>query len=371
MKLRYVGLDVHADSVVIAYADEGEQRAVDVGMVGGATSAVLKALKKLGAGAELRCCYEAGPCGYALKRALDERKIQCTVVAPSLIPQKAGDRVKTDRRDARKLAHLFRGKLLTEVHVPTPETEAVRDLSRAREAISQDKRRSVQRLNHYLLTKGLRFSGKKNTLRFLAWAKEQRGQLKQETERVVLGGLLVEAEHQREREKHADKQLAEVMGTWSLAPVAQALMALRGVQLVTAVAFVAEVGSFMRFAKASQFMSFLGMVPSESSSGGSQRRGGLTRTGNGHLRRLGVQSTWAYQRGAPSSAIRARRRNVSDEVRRIAAKADERLHSKLMRLLHRQLPKPKAIAAVGREFAGFVWAIGRHAELAGKEGQTN
>ncbi len=361
-KVRFVGLDVHKDSITIAVADQDGCAPQVVATVPHELRALLKQLKKLGASGQLRCCYEAGPTGFGLSRALAAAGIECIVVAPSLIPKQSGDRVKTDPRDAVKLARFLRSGDLTAVHIPDEQTEAMRDLERAREHAKRAERTARQVLSKFLLRHGCRYSGKTWSQRHLDWIRTQHFEL--EAQQRVLVSYLHAVEQANERVALLTRDISELVETWSLKPLVKALQALRGVQLVSAVTIAAELGEMNRFATAPQLMAYLGLVPSEHSSGGTKKRGGITRTGNQHVRKTLVESAWSYRHKASMSyEIRRRNEGVSAEVRDIAWKAQQRLHRRYQRLSARGKSKQQTVTALARELAGFIWAIGRQPVL--------
>jgi transposase len=361
-KVRFVGLDVHKDSITIAVADLDGSAPQVVATVPHELRAVLKQLKKAGPPAQLRCCYEAGPTGFGLFRALNEAGIECVVVAPSLIPKQAGDRVKTDSRDAVKLARFLRSGDLTAVHVPDEQTEAMHDLERAREFAKRAERIARHALSKFLLRHGCSYSGKSWSQRHLDWVRTVH--FESEAQQRVLVSYLHAVEQATERVAQLTRDIEEMVETWSLKPLVKALQALRGVRLVTAVTVAAELGEMSRFATAPQLMAYIGLVPSEHSSGGSVKRGGITRTGNQHVRKALVESAWSYRyRASMSYEIRRRNEGVSREVREIAWKAQQRLHRRYQRLVGRGKSKQQTVTALARELAGFIWAIGRQPVL--------
>ena len=359
--VRFVGLDVHKDSISVAVADQGLAPQV-VATVPHELRALLKLLKKLGANSQLRCCYEAGPTGFGLCRELCRVGIECIVVAPSLIPKQAGDRVKTDSRDALKLARFLRSGDLTSVHIPDEYTEAMRDLERAREDAKRAERVARNVLSKFLLRHGFRYAGKTWTASFFEWVRTLH--FEHEPQQRVLVSYLYAAEQATDRVTQLTQDISVMVESWSLKPLVKALQALRGIQLVSAVTVAAEIGTMDRFATASQLMAYLGLVPSEHSSGGTKKRGGITRTGNKHVRKTLVESAWSYRhRPSMSYAIRRRNEGVSTPVRDIAWKAQQRLHRRYQRLLGRGKSKQQTVTALARELAGFIWAIGRQPVL--------
>ena len=360
--VRYIGMDVHKDSITLAVAEEGRDAAREYCTVPNDWPQLLKALKRLGAVSKLRCCYEAGPTGYELYRKMKKAGIDCIVVAPSLVPVQAGNRVKTDRRDAVKLAHFLRSGDLTAVYVPDEATEALRDLERARDDAKCSERVARHQLSKFLLRNGRAWSQDGWSQKHLIWIRGQK--FEHEAQRRVLTDYLKAVEDATARVDALTNDLAELVETTALAPLVKALQAFRGIRLVTAVTIAAELGDLKRFATPRQLMAFLGLVPSEHSSGESQRRGRITRTGNTHVRRVLVEASWSYQfRPNMSKDIRRRNEGVASGVQRIAWKAQQRLHKRLFALRNKGKCTPKAITAVARELAGFVWAVGQEQEL--------
>jgi transposase len=361
LKVRYVGLDVHKDSIVIAVADSGDFPAQVIGRVEWSESRVLAELRKLGPLSSLKVCYEAGPTGYGLQRFLRAMKVDCVVVAPALIPRSAGDRLKTDRRDACKLAHFLRSGDLTPIWIPDEQTEALRDLERTRDDARLAERRIRQQLLKFLLRHGRRYSSERShwTKAHWEWIRSQK--FDQEAQQRVLADAIQTAEAAAARLARLDQDISECLVGWKLEPLVKNLQSLRGVKQVTAVGIAAEIGDFQRFARASKFMGFVGLVPRENSSGQTRRLGGLTKTGNRHVRRLLVEAAWHYV-GAPptiSARLAERREGLPEEVVAIADRCLRRLRRKAGLLQARRKTINKVIAALARELAGFVWAIAR------------
>jgi transposase len=355
--LIYVGLDVHKATIVIAMA-AGKQPGVVVRTIPNDWPTLLKVLDELGAAVRLRACYEAGPTGYGLARRLNESGVCCIVVAPSLIPVQRGNRVKTDRRDARKLAELLRAGLLTEVKIPAEETEAMRDLERGRDDAKNAERAVRHQLDKFLLRHGRIWSKTKWTRPHWSWIKQQA--FAAEASRRVLADHVRAVEEATARVERLEKDIEELVETWSLAPLVRALQALRGMRLLSAVVVAAELGDVARFAEARKVMAFLGQVPSEDSSGARRRQGRITRTGNGHVRRILTEAAWNYRfRPRVSRAIRKRRESLPREIVAIAEKAEQRLSRRYQHLVNRGKSSPKVVTAVARELTGFVWAIAR------------
>ncbi len=355
----YVGLDVHKDSIAVAYASQdGPAEPVHVGSIGTRQCDIDALVRKLQSkGARLVFVYEAGPCGYWLYRYLTRKGLTCFVVAPSLIPRKPGDRVKTDRRDAATLARLARSRDLTPVYVPEVADEAIRDLARAREDTRRDLNAARFRLKALLLRNDIRYTGRANWkpehLRWLA-----RLVFATPAQQIVFQEYVRTVTERTERLGRLEAQLLEQAKPWRFFPVIEALQALRGVQFTVAVITIAELGDLTRFDSPRQLMSYLGLTPSEYSSGDRRRQGGITKAGNGHARRALVEAAKAYRhRAKVSEQIRARQQNLPPAVCDIAWRAQVRLCGRY-RKLHARGKHPNTIAAaIARELAGFVWAI--------------
>ncbi len=363
---RFVGLDVHAETIAVAVAEGGRDGEVrSAGTIPNRPESIRKLIKKLGGPEALRVCYEAGPCGFVLYWQLVELGVHCEVVAPTLVPVKAGDRVKTDGRDALKLARCYRAGDLTAVWVPDADHEALRDLVRAREAAKKDQLRARHRLGKFLLRKGLRRPEGMSAwgTRHLVWLRSLRFERKPEQAAFI--DYLAEVEHAVARIERLEKAIDEAVAdaTKTVKALVEGLQAMRGIRKLTAVTIAVEVGPMSRFQRPRQLMGYSGIVPSEHSSGDKTWRGGITRSGNAHLRRVLVESAWAYRfRPAIAAPLRARQKGLSAEVREIAWKAQHRLHGRYCRLAGRGKPKPQVVAAVARELVGFVWAIGMQIE---------
>ena len=361
--LVYVGMDVHKDSITIAVARQRQEPAEIWKTIPNEGERLRKALKMLvKSGEALRVCYEAGPTGFGLCRRLREAKIDCLVVAPSLVPGKPGDRVKTDRRDARRLAHFLRSGDLTEVHVPAAAVEAIRDLERARDDAKCAERVARHQLSKFLLRHDRRWEGTTWTRTHLDWIRAQRFDFP--AQQRVLEDYLKTVEDLAERVGRLTAAMAELVQETALAPLVTALQAFRGISTVSAVTIAAEADDLQRFATASQFMSYVGLCPSEDSSGQRRRQGPITRCGNAHLRRILVEAAWHY-RHVPMMSKELRRRNqgVAAGVRRIAWETQKRLHKRLYHLLHANKSPQKAVVAIARELAGFVWSVGQEKTL--------
>ncbi|GMA65075.1 IS110 family transposase [Alicyclobacillus fastidiosus] len=358
---KVVGLDVSEDFIAVAIADVGSREAARYyGEVPNTPEAVRKLFSKLGNASEIEACYEAGPTGYELQRLLTQLGVRCIVVAPTLIPKRPGERIKTDRRDALRLAQLFRAGELTPVYVPTREDEGIRDLVRAREDAKEDQLRARHRLSKFLLRHDIKPKQKMTTwkTRYRAWLDTLKFENRYED--VTFREYLHAIDEVEQRIKRLETEIHHAAETSSHAPLIQALQSLRGVKETTAVTIVAEIGDFRRFVNPRQFMGYTGLVPSEHSSGSVKRKGRITKTGNTHLRRVLVESAWSYRyRPAVKGEIRKRQQGQPAEVQRISWKAQNRLHNKYTRLVSKGKPSNQAITAVARELAGFMWAIAR------------
>jgi transposase len=361
-KIRFLGLDVHADTIAASIAEpDGEVR--PLGIIPNRLESVRKIVAKLGPVKQLKACYEAGPTGYVLYWQLTALGVPCQVVAPSLVPVKAGDQVKTDRRDAAKLARSYRAGDLTPVWVPDAAHEALRDLGRAREDAKQDQHRARHRLSKFLLRHGRRppEDVKKSwTQKYLTWIKEQI-HFDQPALETTLLDYVHEVDHMAERIERLEKAIdvAIEKAPAEMRAVIEALQALRGVAKITAVSIVAEVGSLSRFEKPRQLMGYSGLVSSEFSSGNRIRRGGITKTGNAHLRRVLVEAAWAYQRRPwVGGALLKRQQGLDQEIKDLGWKAQWRLYHRYCKLTARGKNKNQTVTAVGRELLGFIGAIG-------------
>ena len=360
----YIGLDVHKDSITIAIAHQGRKPAEKWKVIPYDGVRLQKALKMLAKpGQVVKACYEAGPTGFGLHRRLRKAGIDCVVVAPSLVPGKPGDRVKTDRRDAQKLAHFLRSGDLTEVHVPEEAVEAIRDLERARDAAKRAERVARHQLEKFLLRHDRHWDGKAWTQKHRDWIRAQKFVFP--AQQRVLVDHLQAVEDLSHRVAELTAALEELVQDTALAPLVKALQAFRGVSLVSAVTIAAEAGGDLRrFATAGQFMSYVGLTPSEDSTGKRRRQGAITRCGNAHLRRILVEAAWHYRHlPAMSRELRRRNQGVAEGVRRIAWEAQKRLNHRLYHLLHAGKSSQKAVVALARELAGFIWSVAQQETL--------
>ena len=356
----FVGLDVHKESVAIAVAEPGRAAPRFLGTTGPAAAEIEKALRHLGAAPELQIVYEAGPCGYGLARQLCARGYRCEVIAPSLIPRKPGDRIKTDRRDALALAHFARGGNLTAVMIPQEADEAIRDLSRAREDAVRARLKARQQLKGMLLRHGRRYTGRSSWTaaheRFLSEVRWT-----QPAQDIAFTEYRAAVSEAQERVERLTAALREQLAEWRLQPVVGALMTLRGIELVAAITLVAELGDLRRFAHPKQLMAFLGLVPSECSTGETRVLGSITKAGNSHARRALVEAAWSYRFPARiPRPLQVRSEAQPRALREIAWRAQLRLCQRYRRLRARGLHHNKICIAIARELVGFIWDLARH-----------
>jgi transposase len=357
--IKYVGMDVHKDTIVIAMANEGRDKEVrQYGTIPHTMDAVNKFIRKqISQGVELRCVYEAGPTGFGLYHYLKKNGIECSVVAPSMIPKKSGVRIKNDRRDARDLARSHRSGDLTAIYVPEPEDEAMRDLIRARDDAKDAGRKAKQRLLSFLLRHGWNYSGKTNWTRaHFNWLSDIK--MPHPAQQIALQEYIHAIEETKGRVLRLTAEITKLVKEWRFEPVVSAIQALRGVSLLTAATVVAEIGPLGRFAKPTQLMAYLGLVPSEHSSGPSIKRGGITKAGNGYARRVLVEAAWTYR--FPARVTRhllKRSSQLPTKVREIAWKAQVRLCDRFRRLRAKGKLKQVVTTAIARELIAFIWAI--------------
>ena len=360
----FVGLDSHAESIAIGVAEAGRAVPRFVGTVGPRFAELSRALGKLGGAADLLIVYEAGPCGFALARELGAAGYHCEVVAPSKVPRRPGERVKTDRRDALTLAGLARAGELTFITVPDERDEAMRDLSRARIDALRARLKARQQLKALLLRHGQRYSGK------TSWKAAHERYLASMSFAHRAQDIAFVEYRQAVSESHArverlSEALARELEHWRMRPLVEALMSLRGIDRVTGITLVAELGELKRFAHARQLMGYLGLVPSEHTSGDRRRLGAITKTGNSHARRVLIEAAWNY-RFTPriTEALQKRQEQQPAPVRAIAWRAQLRLNHRYRTLSARKLQHNKICVAIARELAGFVWSIGQEVPIA-------
>ena len=355
--VHYIGLDVHKDSIAVSIAPQNSTEVRRYGIIGGTLQAIDNLLKKLSKPeVELRFVYEAGPCGFVICRHLRNKGIHCDLVCPSLIPKKASDRVKTDRRDADQLARLYRAGELTAIRVPDQEDEAIRDLTRARTAAMRDQRQGRNRLKGFLLRLGFRYTGK------TSWNDGHKRYLSgllmpRPAQQIVFQEYIHAIDDASERVKRLTQAVEDALPGWKWEPVVRALMCLRGIQVLSGMTLIAEAGDLSRFEDPRSLMHFFGLTPSEHTSGDKRVQGGITKTGNSHCRHVLTEAAWHYRlKPLVSEAIQKRQEGQTKEVRLIAWKAQQRLNKRFKRLLVRK-KSVVAVTAIARELVGFVWGI--------------
>ncbi len=357
--VKYIGLDVHKNSISIAIAEDGRKREVNFyGVINNDMDQLHKFLRKqISQGAEPRCVYEAGPCGYNIYRSLKAKGIDCVVIAPSLIPKKSGNRIKTDRRDAESLAKLHRADELTAVYVPAIEDEALRDLVRAREDCVNALKRAKQQLGAFLLRHHVRYSGKSK------WSKAHFNWLTvismpHPAQQITLQEYIDMILDSKQRVERISEQIRQLSGQTQLNTLNMSLQSLRGVSQIVSSVVVSELGDLTRFDSPSKLMAYLGLVPSQHNSGDKKKPGKITKTGNGHVRRALIEAAQAYRLPARKSrAIAKRNEGLPQEICKIAWQAQVRLCGRYKRLVFRGKNANLVKTAIARELSGFMWAI--------------
>ncbi len=361
--IKFIGMDVHKKSITVAIADEGRNGQVRAyGTLANDPNALDKFCRKMvSTASQLHFVYEAGPCGYVIYRHLTRKGFDCKVIAPSMIPRKSGDRIKTDRRDARMLARLHRAGELTAVYVPDDQDEAMRDLSRAREDAVIAARKAKQRLKAFLLRNGLTYSGRsKWSKAYFNWLADIG--MPHPAQQVALQEYINAVHENLNRVDRLTEQIRQMAPHWRLAPIVSALQSARGVSLIVAVTLLTEIGDLSRFDKPAQLMAYLGLVPSEYSTGDAIKRGGITKTGNGHARKVLVEAAWAYRMQPRVSRILLKRQQgLPDQVCRIAWKAQLRLCARFRHLAAKK-NKQVVVTAIARELSAFLWAIAKQVQ---------
>lgn len=352
----HLGLDVHKESIAVAVL-RPEERAADIRMIPNTPEALRKVVRPLGRKSELLACYEAGPTGYETQRLLKSWGVECQVIAPALIPRRSGHRVKTDRLDATALARLHRAGELTPIRIPSLQEEAVRDLIRVREDLKDDRRRVQQRLKQFLIRYGRRFEGNGRgwSSRFDEWVRTQR--FDEPATQAAFDHLLSARDNRTTQLKAIESEIEGATKRPPLDDNVSRLLCLRGLNVLSAATIASEVCDFRRFPTARSFMAFTGLVPSEHSSGSSERRAGITKTGNAHVRRVLVEAAWTCRhRPAVGEGLKKRSEGQSQEVLDFCWRAQVRLNSRYRRLsVHKT--GHKVVVAVAREFSGFIWAL--------------
>ena len=362
-EIYYIGLDVHKETVAIAYIKSNSRaEATSQGTCGGSNNAVEAALRKLAKKLDvkfqdLRVCYEAGPTGFVLGRRLIQLGLECVLCSPSKTERKPGEMVKTDKRDAQKIAKLFKNGDITPVRIPPELDEAVRDVCRARTDATDDLSRAKQRLSSFLLRLGFRYSGKSR------WSAAHMRYLRElamptDYQRIVLEAYIQAVDLSERRTIELKEKLIELLENWEWKPVVKALMGCKGFQEVAAITIISELGDLRRFDNPRKLMSFLGLVPSEHSSGGKRRQGAITKCGNSHARWMLIECSQHFRRTPKiSAALTTRQANLTTEVKELSWRMQNRLNKRYVKLKLRGKNENKCIVAVARELVAFIWEL--------------
>lgn len=362
--VKFIGMDVHKNSITIAIADQGSRGpARSYGTINNDLDALDKFCRKMvSTASHPRFVYEAGPCGYNICRHLTNKGFDCMVAAPSMIPKKSGDRIKNDKRDAKMLARLHRAGELTGAYVPDCEDEAMRDLTRAREDAVSAGRKTKQQLKAFLLRHAIVYSGKSSWSKaYFNWLSDIG--MAHPAQQVALQEYIDAVRETMARVNRLTDHIRLLVPDWRLGPVAIALQAARGVSLITSVTILSELGDLSRFENPPQLMAYLGLVPSENSSGNQIKRGGITKTGNGHVRKVLVEAAWAYRmKPRVSRILLKRQQDVPKEVCAIAWKAQLRLCTRFRHMAARGKPQPVVATAIARELSAFLWAMAKQVQ---------
>lgn len=362
--IKFIGMDVHKKTITIAIAEEGRQNQPrPYGAIFNDLDAIDKFCRKMvSTSSQLYFVYEAGPCGYGIYRHLTSKGFDCMVAAPSMIPKKSGDRIKTDPRDALRLARLHRAGELTAVYVPDVNDEAMRDLNRAREDAVIVAKKAKQRLKAFLLRNRIVFTGKsKWSKAYFNWLADIA--MPYPAQQVALQEYIDAVHESNNRVERLTDQIRRLVPGWRLAPMVSALQAARGVSLIVSVTMLAELGDLSRFKNPPQLMAHLGLVPSEHSSGESIKRGGITKTGNSHVRKVLIEAAWSYRMQARVSRLLLKRQQgLPDQVCKIAWKAQLRLCARYRRLVAKGKTKQKVVTAIARELSAFLWAMAKQVQ---------